>query len=160
MGNAGTSIGPASIGFVNLAKCLELALHNGRCAVFNRRIGPETGDARSFTGYEELLEAYAKQVHFAMTQFNQSVSAIEMGHERLRPIPFLSSITDNAMETGLGVNPREELLPWDEHADAAAELVDALVRRLERDLAMRVEQPPAELGSETLERLRSLGYVQ
>jgi len=101
MGNAGTSIGPSSIGFVNLAKCLELALHNGRCAVFNEQVGPETGEARAFASYEELIEAYAKQVHFAMTQFNRSVSAIEMGHERLRPIPFLSSITDNSMECGL-----------------------------------------------------------
>ncbi len=101
MGNAGTSIGPSSIGFVNLAKCLELALHNGRCAVFDHQVGPETGDARTFSHYDEIMRAYEKQVHFAMTQFNQSVSAIEMGHELLRPIPFLSSITDNSMETGL-----------------------------------------------------------
>jgi formate C-acetyltransferase len=101
MGNAGTSIGPSSIGFVNLAKCLELALHNGRCPIFNEQVGPETGDARSFTSFEQLLEAYAGQVHFADTQFNQSVSVIEMGHELLRPVPFQSSITDNSMERGL-----------------------------------------------------------
>jgi len=101
MGNAGTSIGPHSIGFINLAKCLELALHNGRCPIFGDQVGPATGDARNFTNYSELLDAYAQQVHFAMTQFNQSVSAIEMGHELLRPIPFMSSITDCAMERGL-----------------------------------------------------------
>ncbi|NQU07307.1 MAG: formate C-acetyltransferase/glycerol dehydratase family glycyl radical enzyme [Candidatus Abyssubacteria bacterium] len=101
MGTAGTSIGPVSIGFVNLAKCLELALHNGRCPIFGEQVGPETGDARTFAGYDEVLDAYARQVHFAMTQFNQSVSAIEMGHELLRPIPFMSSITDNSMERGL-----------------------------------------------------------
>ena len=101
MGNAGTSIGPSSIGFVNLAKCLELALHNGRCPIFGDQVGPETGDARAFTGYEEVLGAYARQVNFAMAQFNQSVSAIEMGHELLRPVPFLSSITDDSMERGL-----------------------------------------------------------
>jgi pyruvate formate-lyase/glycerol dehydratase family glycyl radical enzyme len=149
MGNAGTSIGPSSIGFVNLAKCLELALHNGRCAVFNEQVGPETGDARCFTGYEELNEAYAKQVRFAMTQFNRSVSAIEMGHERLRPVPFLSSITDNAMECGLdltnggskyyfagieGIGVADvadslaaiRKLVFDEERIAMAELVDAL----------------------------------
>lgn len=101
MGNAGTSIGPSSIGFVNLAKCLDLALHNGSCSVFKDPVGPETGDARAFTAYEELFDAYAKQVRFAMARFNQSVSAIEMGHELLRPVPFLSSITDNAMGCGL-----------------------------------------------------------
>jgi len=101
MGTAGTSIGPVSIGFINLAKCLELALHNGRCPIFGEQVGPETGDARTFQSYGEILDAYARQVHFAMTQFNQSVSAIEMGHELLRPLPFMSSITDNSMETGL-----------------------------------------------------------
>ncbi len=101
MGNAGTSIGPSSIGFVNLAKCLELALHNGQCPIVGDRVGPETGDARTFTSFDQLMEAYTRQVHFADTQFNQSVSAIEMGHELLRPVPFQSSITDNAMERGL-----------------------------------------------------------
>ncbi|UCD57596.1 MAG: pyruvate formate lyase family protein, partial [Candidatus Hydrogenedentota bacterium] len=101
MGSAGTSIGPSSIGFVNLAKCLELALHNGRCPIFGDQVGPETGDARAFKSYAQLFDAYTRQVHFAMTQFNQSVSAIEMGHELLRPIPFLSSVTDNSMECGL-----------------------------------------------------------
>ena len=101
MGNAGTSIGPSSIGFVNLAKCLELALHNGRCPIFGDQVGPETGDARGFTSYEQVLDAYASQVNFAMMQFNQSVSVLEMGHELLRPIPFLSAITDDSMERGL-----------------------------------------------------------
>jgi pyruvate formate-lyase/glycerol dehydratase family glycyl radical enzyme len=101
MGSAGTSIGPSSIGFVNLAKCLELALHDGKCPIFGDQVGPRTGDASNFTSYEHLLDAYAQQVKFAVTQFNQSVSAIEIGHELLRPVPFLSSITDNAMHAGL-----------------------------------------------------------
>ncbi|GAB4345467.1 MAG: formate C-acetyltransferase/glycerol dehydratase family glycyl radical enzyme [Candidatus Abyssubacteria bacterium] len=101
MGSAGTSIGPSSIGFVNLAKCLELALHNGRCPIFGDQVGPATGDARTFTSFEQLMGAYGEQVHFAMTQFNLSVSAIEMLHQRLRPIPYMSSITDNAMARGL-----------------------------------------------------------
>ncbi len=101
MGTAGTSIGPVSIGFVNLAKCLELALHNGKCPIFGDQVGPQTGPADAFASHDELLQAYAKQVRFAVTQFNQSVSAIEMGHEALRPIPFMSSITDNSMECGL-----------------------------------------------------------
>jgi formate C-acetyltransferase len=101
MGSAGTSIGPSSIGFVNLAKCLELALHDGRCPIFGDQVGPQTGDASSFRSYEQLMDAYAQQVKFAVTQFNQSVSAIEMGHELLRPVPFLSSITDNGMQSGL-----------------------------------------------------------
>ena len=100
MGAAGTSIGPVSIGFINLAKCLDLALHNGRCSLTGNQVGPETGDPEAFSSYQQLFDAYQAQVRFAMTWFNQSVSAIEMGHEKLRPIPFLSSITDKAMERG------------------------------------------------------------
>ncbi|RJP20708.1 MAG: hypothetical protein C4520_11165 [Candidatus Abyssobacteria bacterium SURF_5] len=101
MGSAGTSIGPSSIGFVNLAKCLELALHNGRCPIFGDQVGPQTGKAADFETYDQLLSAYARQVRFAVTQFNQSISAIEMGHSLLRPLPFLSSITDDGMRSGL-----------------------------------------------------------
>ena len=100
MGAAGTSIGPVSIGFINLAKCLDLALHNGRCSITGNQVGPETGAPETLSSYEQLFDAYKTQIRFAMTWFNQSVSAIEMGHEKLRPIPFLSSITDKAMERG------------------------------------------------------------
>ncbi|MBW1815013.1 MAG: pyruvate formate lyase family protein, partial [Deltaproteobacteria bacterium] len=101
MGTAGKSIGPVSVGFINLAKCLDLALHNGLCSIWGDRVGPETGDARNFIHYEQLVEAYAKQVRFAVVGFNHSISAIEKGHELLRPVPFQSAITDNAMESGL-----------------------------------------------------------
>jgi len=101
MGTAGKSIGPVSIGFVNLAKCLDLALHNGLCSIWGDRVSPESGDARTFTLYEQLVEAYANQVRFAVDGFNQSVSTIEKGHEFLRPVPFQSAITDNSMESGL-----------------------------------------------------------
>ena len=101
MGTAGKSIGPVSIGFINLAKCLDLALYNGRCSIWGDQVGPKTGDVRAFSDFNQLLDAYAQQVRFAMTGFNQSVSAIEEAHTQLRPIPFQSSITDNAIEHGL-----------------------------------------------------------
>lgn len=101
MGAAGTSIGPVSIGFVNLAKCLDLALNDGRCSISGNPVGPKTGDPRTFTTYDKLFDAYKVQVRYAVTQFNQSVSVLEMAHERLRPIPFMSAITDDAMDLGL-----------------------------------------------------------
>ena len=60
----------------------------------------------------------------------------------------------------LANNPGEILRPWDEHAEKADDLQRALLLWLERDLAARTEQAPAELGSDTLEQLRSLGYVR
>jgi arylsulfatase A-like enzyme len=59
----------------------------------------------------------------------------------------------------LEANPAEALLPWDREASVAAELAAALTERVARDLAERSAELPAELGEETLEKLRSLGYV-
>lgn len=49
-----------------VAKCLELALNNGRCAQTGKLLGPETGDPSKFS-YEDIEEAFKKQVEFAFT---------------------------------------------------------------------------------------------
>jgi len=48
----------------NLAKCLELALNNGRCRLTGLQLGPETGDPRQFSSFERVWEAYRRQVEF------------------------------------------------------------------------------------------------
>ncbi len=160
MGAAGTSIGPVSIGFVNLAKCLDLALNDGRCTLSGNPVGPETGDPRTFATYDQLFDAYREQVRFAVTQFNQSVSALEMAHENLRPIPFLSAITDDAMQLGLdltdggskyytagieGIGLADvadslaavKKLVFDDHVVAMAELCDGLSNDFAENEALR-----------------------
>lgn len=49
-------------GAVNLAKCLELALHDGKCAMTGRQIGRHTGDPAEFRSFEDLWNAYRGQV--------------------------------------------------------------------------------------------------
>lgn len=100
IGTAGTSLGPVSIGFINLAKCLELALHDGRCALSGEPLGPKTGTLSSHGSIESLKAAYARQVAFAAEKFHRSVSALERAHSELRPVPFLSALTDDALAQG------------------------------------------------------------
>jgi len=100
IGTAGTSLGPVSIGFINLAKCLELALHDGHCVLTDDPLGPSTGTLAEHGSFESLSAAYAEQVAFAAEKFNRSVSALEQAHSELRPAPFLSSLTDNALAEG------------------------------------------------------------
>lgn len=55
----------AADGEISVAKCLELALFDGVDPAEGRQIGPKTGQAVSFTTYEDLWEAYKHQVEWA-----------------------------------------------------------------------------------------------
>ncbi|MBD3181744.1 hypothetical protein GF312_05595 [Candidatus Poribacteria bacterium] len=46
----------------NLAKCLELALNNGKCRLTGLQLGPKTGDPREFNTFDEVMNAYKTQV--------------------------------------------------------------------------------------------------
>lgn len=52
-------------GYFNLPKVLEITLHNGLDPRTGKKIGLTTGDPTTFSSYEELFEAFRKQVkHF------------------------------------------------------------------------------------------------
>lgn len=53
--------------WVNLGAILEMALNDGKIKAFNNeQIGPQTGDPRNFTTFEELWDAYCKQQEFVL----------------------------------------------------------------------------------------------
>ncbi len=45
----------------NIALCVDLALHNGTAHKTGTRLGPETGDPRTFKTFEEFYQAFQKQ---------------------------------------------------------------------------------------------------
>jgi trans-4-hydroxy-L-proline dehydratase len=52
-------------GYMNLPKILEITLHNGLDPLSGKKLGIETGHPETFSTYEELFEAYKKQLkHF------------------------------------------------------------------------------------------------
>lgn len=51
----------AVVSFCNHSKLLEWALFNGMDTWTNKKLGIETGDPRTFTRWEQMLEAYEKQ---------------------------------------------------------------------------------------------------
>ena len=48
-------------GMTNLALIFDLALHDGYSPTMKQQMGPHTGDARNFTSYEEVFDAFKKQ---------------------------------------------------------------------------------------------------
>ena len=49
---------------ISQLKVLELALNNGFDPRTQKQLGPKTGDAKEFTGIEQIMEAYYKQLEY------------------------------------------------------------------------------------------------
>ena len=56
---------------LNMTKCVEAALHNGRDAQTGARVGPATGDPAGFGAFDDLWRAYAIQVEYHVTALAQ-----------------------------------------------------------------------------------------
>ena len=56
-------------GSINLAKCLELALHDGLDPISGRQVGPKTGPFTTFPDFDAFHEALRRQVEHATREF-------------------------------------------------------------------------------------------
>jgi len=90
-------------GYFNLVKIFEVTLHNGKDPSTNKQIGIKTGNPISFRTFNELMEAYTKQInHFVNVKIkgNQIIERIWAQS----PSPFLSIIIDDCISNGKDYN--------------------------------------------------------
>jgi trans-4-hydroxy-L-proline dehydratase len=87
-------------GYFNLPKILELTLNDGVDPRTNAQLGLRTGDAASFTSYEQLLEAFEKQVGYFMQIKIEGNVKNEQIFGKYMPVPFLSLLIDDCIATG------------------------------------------------------------
>jgi len=87
-------------GYFNMPKVLEIALHNGVDPRTRKRIGLETGDARSFATFDELLAAFRRQVEHFVDIKVRGNNVIERLYAAHIPAPFLSLLIDDCIATG------------------------------------------------------------
>jgi pyruvate formate-lyase/glycerol dehydratase family glycyl radical enzyme len=91
-------------GYLNLVKILEIALHNGVDPGTGKAIGLQTGDAKDFTTYEQLFEAFQKQLaHFVRIKILGN-NIIERLYTLYMPSPFLSMVIDDCISRGKDYN--------------------------------------------------------
>jgi formate C-acetyltransferase len=87
-------------GYFSLPKILELTLHNGVDPRTGQPVGPATGEAAGWETFEELLEAFARQVrHFADVKIKGN-NIIERLCARHTPVPFLSLLIEDCISRG------------------------------------------------------------
>jgi trans-4-hydroxy-L-proline dehydratase len=91
-------------GYFNLTKVLEITLHNGTDPLTGKQIGLMTGEADSFGSFEDLIEAYKKQLnHFIDIKITGN-NIIEKMFATYLPVPFLSILIDDCISNGKDYN--------------------------------------------------------
>jgi formate C-acetyltransferase len=91
-------------GYFNLAKILEITLHNGFDPRTKKQIGLKTGDPKNFRNFRDLMDAYKLQEnHFADIKIKGNNIIERLFAENL-PVPFLSLIIDDCIENGKDYN--------------------------------------------------------
>ncbi|MFX1415701.1 MAG: glycyl radical protein [Promethearchaeota archaeon] len=89
-----------NIGYVNLPKILEITLNNGTDPQTGALVGLKTGSPLEFNSFEELWNAYEKQMDHAIELL---VRADRIAAEILaeqNPTPFISSLLEGCLESG------------------------------------------------------------
>lgn len=89
---------------LNMAKCLELALHDGVEPFSGQQLGPKTGKPEELTTYEAVEEAYKRQISYFVKQMVTMLNTWDQMHGEFLPIPFMSAMIDGCMEKGLDVS--------------------------------------------------------
>jgi len=87
-------------GYLNTPKVLEITLHNGIDPETGKKIGIETGDPRQFKSYEELYDAWHRQmVYFVNLKLGVN-NYIERMFSLYAPATFLSLFIDDCIAKG------------------------------------------------------------
>jgi formate C-acetyltransferase len=87
-------------GYLNTPKILEITLNNGVDPMSGKKLGLETGDPRTFTSYDQLYEAYHRQMLYFVNMKLSVNNYIERMFSLYAPATFLSLFIDDCIEKG------------------------------------------------------------
>lgn len=91
-------------GYFNMPKVLEITLNNGIDPRTGEQIGITTGNPESFQSYNELWEAFSKQMEYFINVKIRGNRIIEQLWAENLPAPFLSVFIDDCIKKGTDYN--------------------------------------------------------
>ncbi len=112
----------------NCAKIIEYALHDGYDHVVNMQMGPKTGNAKGFSDFEQLFQAWVRQMEWLFSTLVRTVNLGRYKDPEFFGRPFLSAVSERSVESGLDIcSPEGErgncwitAFTWVENADGLA----------------------------------------
>lgn len=87
-------------GYFNIPKVFEITLNNGVDPRTGKKIGLETGDPRNFQTFDELMQAFEKQMCYFIDVKIRGNNVIEKLYADYLPAPFLSLFIDDCVLKG------------------------------------------------------------
>jgi formate C-acetyltransferase len=91
-------------GYLNIPKILEITLHNGIDPRTGKEIGIKSGNVETFKSFDELYEAFEKQLKYFIDIKIKGNKIIERLWAKYLPAPFLSILIDDCIATGKDYN--------------------------------------------------------
>ncbi len=87
-------------GYLNVPKILEVTLNNGVDPVTKKKVSIETGDPRTFESYNDLYEAFLKQLNYIVLQKVMVSNYIDRMFSKYAPATFLSVLIEDCIKKG------------------------------------------------------------
>ncbi|KKK64639.1 hypothetical protein LCGC14_2982170, partial [marine sediment metagenome] len=100
----GFDAGTFANGLLNFGSTMELVMSNGWNHFYKKKLGRETGDPRQFKSFEELQEAFRKQVAWLQKDIMLIHNIVGKTLTELCPTPYESALIEDCIERGI---PRE-----------------------------------------------------
>ena len=91
-------------GYLNIPKILQLTLDNGIDEMTGEVLGLQLGYATDYKSYEELWNAFKKQLEYFVDIKIRGNNVIERIYATEMPAPFLSVVTNDCIKKGLDYN--------------------------------------------------------
>ncbi len=113
----GKTYGMHDAGSLNMAMVLLMAINGGRCIDCSSScprwekcggkgegLSINTGSLESFKSFDEVLESYDRQMKHCCDIMVASINKMDLAHQRLKPLPYLSLLIDDCIEKGQDVS--------------------------------------------------------
>lgn len=89
--------GSHNAGYINVASALEFALHDGYWKKGDRQMGLHTGDPRDYTDFEQVVEAFEKQLGMMIEVYSKTAVKVEEAHRAGVPTPYISCFVQDCI---------------------------------------------------------------
>ncbi len=87
-------------GYLNVPKIIEITLNNGINPLTGKQVSIKTGDPRDFRSYDELYNAFKKQLNYIVNQKVLVSNYIDRMFAKYSPATFLSVVIEDCITKG------------------------------------------------------------